>query len=91
MARLSAYLWLFKYTMMYSTLAILLFFIIAVHSDTLPPNNGTFVNLRVEGAKNRTIFEGLVFTTGHNVTTASGGNHHCDGTNNKTNPLPVLL
>ena len=26
--------------------------------------------------------------TGHNVTKASGGNHHCDGTNNGANPLP---
>ena len=39
-----------------------------------------------------TIFEGIIITTGHNVTAASGGNHHCDGTNNgeklTENPLP---
>ena len=35
-----------------------------------------------------TIFEGIIITTGHNVTAASGGNHHCDGTNNGENPLP---
>ena len=51
------------------------------------PNQPTSVNLRVEG-ETATIFEGTVITTGHNVTTASGGNHHCDGTNNGQNPLP---
>ena len=51
------------------------------------PNQPTSVNLRVEG-ETATIFEGTVITTGHNVTTASGGNHHCDGTNNGENPLP---
>jgi hypothetical protein len=39
------------------------------------------VNLRVEG-KSQTTFEGSVTTDGHAVTTASGGTHHCDGTNN---------
>jgi len=29
-----------------------------------------------------------VLTRGHNVTTATGGTHHCDGTNNHSNPLP---
>ena len=51
------------------------------------PNQPTSVNLRVEG-KTTTIFEGTVITTGHNVTTALSGNHHCDGTNNDENPLP---
>jgi len=50
-------------------------------------NKETLVNLRVEGAE-KTIFEGPVLTKGHNVTTASGGDHHCDGTNNNENPLP---
>ena len=50
-------------------------------------NLPTLVNLRVEGPGN-TIFEGNILTTGHNVTTALGGNHHCDGTNNGANPLP---
>lgn len=48
---------------------------------------GIFVNLRIEGAVN-TIFESLVFSRGHNVTTQSGGTHHCDGTNNHPNPTP---
>ncbi|KAF8055557.1 hypothetical protein FPV67DRAFT_1435215 [Lyophyllum atratum] len=43
-------------------------------------NAGTIVNLRIEG-NTRTIFEGLVFTRGHDVETALGGKHHCDGTN----------
>lgn len=49
--------------------------------------NGVMVNLRIEG-ENKTIFEGPVFTQGHNVTTLSGGTHHCDGTNNGANVLP---
>ncbi|TCD66108.1 hypothetical protein EIP91_001760 [Steccherinum ochraceum] len=50
-------------------------------------NLGTIVNLRIEGAE-KTIFEGPIFTRGHNVTTVSGGTHHCDGTNNNENPHP---
>jgi hypothetical protein len=50
--------------------------------------NATLVWVRVEGAT-RTIFEAPVITTGHTVTTASGGTHHCDGTNNGANPAPV--
>src|SRR4051794_15285108 len=38
------------------------------------------VTLRVEGSS-ATTFEGSVTTDGHDVTTASGGTHHCDGTN----------
>jgi hypothetical protein len=45
------------------------------------------VTVRVEGATN-TIFEFPVVTYGHDVTTSSGGTHHCDGTNNGTNPTP---
>jgi len=50
-------------------------------------NKAALVNLRIEGA-NKTHFEGFVLTKGHNITTALGGNHHCDGTNNHTNPHP---
>ena len=50
-------------------------------------NHGEFVPLRIEGAK-ETIFEGRIFTRGHNVTTESGGNHHCDGTNLGAHPSP---
>jgi len=51
------------------------------------PDLTTVVGLRIEG-RTHTIFEGLVITNGHNVTTASGGTHHCDGTNNNANPGP---
>lgn len=45
------------------------------------------VTLRVEGPT-KTTFEGSVTTDGHDVTTASGGTHHCDGTNGGVNPTP---
>lgn len=50
-------------------------------------NTHILANIRIEGA-NATIFEGHVFTRGHNVTTSSGGTHHCDGTNLGANPTP---
>ncbi|KAG6811819.1 hypothetical protein H0H92_005678 [Tricholoma furcatifolium] len=46
------------------------------------------VRLRVVDGS-QTIFDQLILTNGHNVTTASGGTHHCDGTNNNTYPTPV--
>ncbi|KAF8519979.1 hypothetical protein BU17DRAFT_89312 [Hysterangium stoloniferum] len=59
------------------------------HVDATPtPNPWVVVNLRIEG-ENKTLLDGPVFTRGHNVTTVSGGNHHCDGTNNSTHELPV--
>jgi hypothetical protein len=45
------------------------------------------VNLRVEGPS-QTVFDGPVTTDGHNVTTAAGGTHHCDGTNDNAEPVP---
>lgn len=49
----------------------------------------TTVNLRVEGVT-QTIFEGPVTTDGHDVTSAAGGTHPCDGstvvTNTSTGP-----
>jgi hypothetical protein len=45
------------------------------------------IDLRVEG-RSETIFEGRVTTDGHDVTTASGGTHNCDGTNNGAHPSP---
>jgi hypothetical protein len=53
--------------------------------DTTTSGNLAVVTLRVEGATS-TIFEFPVLTYGHDVTTASGGTHHCDGTNNGANP-----
>ncbi|KDR77684.1 hypothetical protein GALMADRAFT_245817 [Galerina marginata CBS 339.88] len=67
------------------TAVSLLFSVVALASPTV--NQETEVHLRIEGAE-KTIFEGKIRTRGHNVTTASGGDHHCDGTNNKENPRP---
>lgn len=57
---------------------------------SLPPAldpHATIVNLRIEGSQ-KTIYEGPIITKGHNVTTSSGGTHHCDGTNNHENLTP---
>ena len=51
-------------------------------------NQPVVVNLRIEGSQH-TIFEGAVQTHSHNVTTKSGGNHHCDGTNYHAHCHPV--
>ncbi|MFB9432622.1 DUF4430 domain-containing protein [Streptoalloteichus tenebrarius] len=57
-------------------------------APAVPADGGTaYVNLRIEGP-DRTIFEGVVATSGHAVTTAAGGTHQCDGTNNNANPTP---
>jgi hypothetical protein len=43
----------------------------------------TSVNLRIEG-RTSTLFDGPITTDGHDVTTAQGGTHECDGTNGPT-------
>jgi hypothetical protein len=43
------------------------------------------VDLRVEGAT-QTLHDGALTTDGHDVTTAAGGTHKCDGTNGGANP-----
>ncbi len=48
----------------------------------------TAVDVRIEG-KASTIFSSPVTTDGKEVTTASGGTHVCDGTNNGVSPSPV--
>lgn len=50
-------------------------------------NDPISVNLTVQGPDS-TVFDGAITTTGHDVTTASGGTHPCDGTNNDANPTP---
>ena len=45
------------------------------------------VNLRVEGSGS-TVFDGPVTTDAGTVTTAAGGSHKCDGTNNHTANTP---
>jgi len=49
--------------------------------------SGTIVNLRIEGATD-TIYEAPIFTYPHNVTTPSGGDHHCNGLNYNYNTVP---
>jgi hypothetical protein len=68
---------------LFSLLVVALALLSSVSALNLP----TLVNLRIEGSTS-TIFEGPIITRGHNVSTPSGGNHHCDGTNNKENPSP---
>ncbi|GLB40728.1 hypothetical protein LshimejAT787_0805990 [Lyophyllum shimeji] len=70
------------------TLALAVCWLLAPLTLALPDSNrGTVVNLRIEG-DTTTIFEGRIFTRGHDVETASGGEHHCDGTNLGANPAP---
>jgi len=59
---------------------------VALFALVLAQNEPTRVGLRIEGSTT-TVFEGHVLTNGHNITTLSGGNHHCDGTNGKANPF----
>lgn len=47
----------------------------------------TAVDVRIEG-KTTTIFSGPVTTDAKTITTAAGGTHVCDGTNNGANPTP---
>jgi len=72
---------------MYHLLPLTLVAMLALFSSSVSANKKTLVNLRIEGSTS-TIFEGPIMTRGHNVTTHSGGNHHCDGTNNNENPIP---
>jgi hypothetical protein len=44
-------------------------------------------NLRIEGSTD-TIYEGCVYSGPTTITTASGGTHLCDGTNDGANPQP---
>lgn len=50
-------------------------------------HSSNLVNLRIEGFTN-TIYEAPIFSGPRNITTASGGTHPCDGTNNGANPTP---
>lgn len=46
------------------------------------------VSLTVQGP-NGLLFKGKIKTKGHDVTTATGGTHTCDGTNGAANPTAV--
>lgn len=54
--------------------------------STHKPNQGVVVNLRIEG-EHSTIFEGPIFTKGHDVEMDASGKHRCDGTTGP-NPAP---
>lgn len=81
--------------MRFNTLSSALLFSLSLgslgHAISLPrsplANTPTLVNLRIEGA-NHTIYEAPILTSGHNVTTPSGGTHECDGLNYNANPSP---
>jgi hypothetical protein len=73
--------------MLHQLFSLTLVAALALFSSVSALNLPTLVNLRIEGSTS-TIFEGPIVTLGHNVTTTSGGNHHCDGTNNNQNPSP---
>ncbi|CAE6480634.1 hypothetical protein ACGC1H_003516 [Rhizoctonia solani] len=60
---------------------------VATHDLAERERIGTEVYVRIEGLAT-TVFEGSVVTNGRDVKTASGGSHHCDGTNNGQNPVP---
>ena len=66
----------------FSTCSLLLGLAVTLVAAIPQENILTQVNLRIEGDK-YTIYEGPIKTKGHDVTTASGGTHHCDGTNNE--------
>lgn len=50
-------------------------------------HSSNLVNLRIEGP-DKTIYEAPIFSGPRKITTASGGTHHCDGTNDGANPTP---
>ncbi|MFC8345113.1 DUF4430 domain-containing protein [Streptomyces sp. NPDC057280] len=51
-------------------------------------NSPVRVTLTVQGPDGL-LFKGKIRTRGHDVTTATGGTHHCDGTNGGANPSAV--
>ncbi|KAF8808424.1 hypothetical protein BYT27DRAFT_7137375 [Phlegmacium glaucopus] len=72
---------------LFSLVLVAVLALLSAASPSAAINKPTLVNLRIEGLE-KTIFEGTLLTRGHNVTTVSGGTHHCDGTNNNANPQP---
>ncbi|MFJ7204379.1 DUF4430 domain-containing protein [Streptomyces sp. NPDC098789] len=58
------------------------------HTTAARTNAPVLVRLTVQGPDGN-LFKGLVLTKGHEVTTATGGTHKCDGTNGAQNPSPV--
>ncbi|ANW17076.1 DUF4430 domain-containing protein [Streptomyces clavuligerus] len=59
------------------------------HTPPAPGTNAPVkVTLKVQGPDG-VLFQGKVRTRGHDVTTATGGTHRCDGTNNGAHPSAV--
>ena len=57
----------------------------AQHQNT---NDGEVsVSIRIEGPEN-TLLESMILTRPKKITTASGGTHMCDGTNNNASLIP---
>ncbi|OKK03481.1 hypothetical protein AMK26_18495 [Streptomyces sp. CB03234] len=57
------------------------------HADAATVNRPILVALKVQGPDGK-LFSGSVITKGHDVTTATGGTHKCDGTNGGANATP---
>ncbi|MFJ2784146.1 MULTISPECIES: DUF4430 domain-containing protein [unclassified Streptomyces] len=55
---------------------------------TTHTNAAVKVTLTVQGP-NGLLFKGKIRTKGHDVTTATGGTHKCDGTNGSAHPAAV--
>uniref|UniRef100_UPI003D72D788 DUF4430 domain-containing protein n=1 Tax=Streptomyces sp. bgisy082 TaxID=3413776 RepID=UPI003D72D788 len=59
------------------------------HAKSLPNTNAPVkVGLTVQGPDGL-LFKGKIKTKGHDVTTATGGTHKCDGTNGSAYPTAV--
>lgn len=57
--------------------------------NTAAAPSATNARFRIEGNDNEgTIFEGCIASGPRQITTPSGGTHHCDETNNNANPSP---
>ncbi|MFG3101013.1 DUF4430 domain-containing protein [Streptomyces sp. NPDC048182] len=64
------------------------------HADTAATGRAAGTNARVKvtltvQGPDGLLFKGKIRTRGHDVTTASGGTHKCDGTNGGANPTKV--
>ncbi|MFF8958519.1 DUF4430 domain-containing protein [Streptomyces sp. NPDC014894] len=61
----------------------------AAHAGPTPHTNAPVkVSLTVQGPSGP-LFQGRIKTKGHDVTTATGGTHKCDGTNGSAHPSAV--
>ncbi|MEV7341121.1 DUF4430 domain-containing protein [Streptomyces sp. NPDC093544] len=61
---------------------------VALTQDVTDTNAAVKVALTVQGPDG-SVFHGKIRTKGHEVTTAAGGTHRCDGTNGGAHPSAV--